>query len=434
MAKRKAPRPLSLPTLHQLPAAEEQLLGHNADLTPHIDLVTADVTRHGGQTHQLPGEVADAMTFNSPREHDAEAVMPLFWGRNKVFRGVFNVPARLRVEVLSGQLDIHDDQADGRDMKIEVAVKMTNLYPSLKMTNDMIVEANILCEVRHPNVVRCFGIYSTPQQTGVVTQLANHPCTTLDVLLEDLRQGKQGWTKGNLFDVVVGLTRGMREIHMHKICHRDLKADNILLRLSSTGQLIPQICDFGSAFHIDKMESRITTSHERFEAPYTMRVSEHDMRFDDVYKLALVLWSVFTYEIPFFTRNVDEFLEAPAVFAYHVQKGLRPPLPPTLPTRITRLITCLWAAAPQDRYPRKDDEALPSTVVSMPVSPLDILTRTPSCEVYEACDPLLATEKLLTSALLDEECFFPADEAAQPYEFGAYCLATQSEEAPARAD
>lgn len=127
-----------------------------------------------------------------------------------------------------------------------------------------------------------------------MTQCANHPLHTLDALLRLLADGSQTWTKQDAFDVSIGMARGLEHVHACKIVHNDLKPNNILLRIEGN-RLLPVLCDFGSAFHTDRLEMRLTSSVTTFTPP----IAAHDPRLDDVYRFALTLWCVFSFEWPF---------------------------------------------------------------------------------------------------------------------------------------
>jgi serine/threonine protein kinase len=114
-----------------------------------------------------------------------------------------------------------------------VAVKLRHFQDS-KAQKLFIKEAQILCNVHHPNIVSCYGMCTT----------LPHMCFVMELLQGSLTHliKKEGPLEGSLFiRLAYDIACGMNALHESKIIHRDLKPDNILLDGNSTAK----IADFG---------------------------------------------------------------------------------------------------------------------------------------------------------------------------------------------
>jgi serine/threonine protein kinase len=198
----------------------------------------------------------------------------------------------------------HFSEDVGEPVTEPAVVKFWNSNSTGTDRSEACLEAQLLSESSHPNIIRIFGIMEWEGRLGVVTHLANHPLRTLDGLMLDVHTQRRSchWTRGDTHDVLLGIAQGLAHIHSLNIVHRDVKPNNVLLLVDpATDRYIPAICDFGSAQHIAQLEERITGGALFFSPPHSTEV---DPRLDDTYRFALVTWCVFTSQWPFEKEKV----------------------------------------------------------------------------------------------------------------------------------
>jgi len=126
----------------------------------------------------------------------------------------------------------------GDHVAIKVVKKPSNVKRAPERVQMLRAEVEILRSINHPNIVRLYEIYESPQRLYLV----------MDLL-----------TGGELFDRIVGLGKYSEEdaryftfkllnavlyLHDRNICHRDLKPENILLASPDPDAEL-KITDFG---------------------------------------------------------------------------------------------------------------------------------------------------------------------------------------------
>ena len=111
-------------------------------------------------------------------------------------------------------------------------------------TNDSIKREifNIIKMRSHENIVQWYDIFRTrSKQLAIVMDLC-------DMDLETFLKSKQNRTCDILFDVALQITAGIAFLHTHNppVIHRDIKPQNILIKIDSeTQKFVVKIADFG---------------------------------------------------------------------------------------------------------------------------------------------------------------------------------------------
>ncbi len=263
--------------------------------------------------------------------------------------GACRVPDEWRIELaeLSFEAQIGDGVA-GTTYRAQwranstVAVKVANAG-SLK---DWRAETAALMRLRHPNVIRCFGVVVSPPTFCLVLEY----CGGGDVFHALQRATPPGF----FFRVAEGAAAGMAYLHSLHIIHRDLKSSNLLLDSSGT----PKLIDFGTAIEHGAASASageaspgvaaLTSSpaaalHTAEKGTYRWMAPEvinHEAysRSADVFSYAMLLFELLTHEYPFADKTQ---VMAAACVAVH---GFRPPLPRGTPAAVGALLTSCWQA------------------------------------------------------------------------------------------
>jgi serine/threonine-protein kinase len=156
-------------------------------------------------------------------------------------------------------------------------------------------------------------------------------------------------------DIALGICKGLGELHLAGIIHRDFKPANVLLEIDSTGHgYIPKIADFGVSFLIQTasatsvQKSNGTVGYDAPEVAEGNTPSEQS----DIYALSFTLYELLTLRRPFFG------LKPTQIITKYTLKGERPNDWTILPTEHTAILVPEflkntiekgWSMAPEDR-------------------------------------------------------------------------------------
>ncbi len=201
-------------------------------------------------------------------------------------------------------------------------------------------EAELLEEIRHPNLVRSFGALEAGGRPALLLEYVDGPS-----LRERLQEGPLPWEEA--VRVGVQVARALERLHRAGALHRDVKPHNILLHpergavLADLGLVRrredPTLTRQGAA-----LGSPAYMSPEQARDP--SRVGPEA----DVYSLGATLHHALSGRPPFLGEGVGEVL--------HRVLHLPPdPLPPSVPSDLARVLATAMAKDPEERYARVKD-------------------------------------------------------------------------------
>lgn len=228
---------------------------------------------------------------------------------------------------------------------IKVALKMMNAGAALANPATLARferEAGILKQLKHPNIVRLFGVgrhkgqpyYAMERVTG----------ETLSERLE--RRGRLGWQE--VIELGKQLCSALKHAHDQGVIHRDLKPSNLMI----TPEGVLKLADFGIAKDLDM--TQLTSAHcavgtAAYMAPEQCKAQTIDPR-TDLYSLGVVLFELLTGKKPFQAQSSVE------MFRMHLDQT--PPRASSVvldvPVWFDTLILHLMEKEPDHRPPHAD--------------------------------------------------------------------------------
>lgn len=174
-----------------------------------------------------------------------------------------------------------------------------------RLLHDFRLEVTMLNKLRHPNVVMFLGAVTTAPHMCIVTEFCDGGS-----LFSALR--KKSWrtclSLEDLRNVARHIARAFCYLHAMRIIHRDLKSQNLLLdRPVEEGCPVVKVADFGLSRNfigigtVTGSVAGVMTSETgtyRWMAPEMIRHEPYNEKVD-VYSYGIVLWELFSCEIPF---------------------------------------------------------------------------------------------------------------------------------------
>lgn len=247
--------------------------------------------------------------------------------------------------------DIQKELGSGSYAKVNLGVSILcghqvalKIYEKTKSTTEQAIkriyaEMKILRRMSHPNIVNFIEIFETPARVFTVMEYVRGS----DLLKLLINKGH--FSEKRFRAILQQIVEGLEYIHGHKILHRDVKLDNILL--SSAGKV--KICDFGIS---KKMRpGKLVFEHigtPAYLAPEIILEAGYSGFAADVWSLGVMSYMALTGKVPFKGNNIKELqqsiLHSKVVF----------PSKPALSSEMKRAIRGMLEKDPQRRFDLKE--------------------------------------------------------------------------------
>jgi tRNA A-37 threonylcarbamoyl transferase component Bud32 len=231
----------------------------------------------------------------------------------------------------------------GRHPRLDRTVAIKILSPSLAEDVDFRQrferEAQAVAALRHPNIVQMYdfgdveGVYYMVMEYIDGNDLGRYMDEVGPMSLEQVRP------------ILRGVADALDHAHAQGLIHRDVKPPNVLLREEGN----PVLTDFGIAKILSSDTAATKTGMMMgtldYMAPEQIRVSKEVDGRADVYALGVMLYRMFTGELPFQGDHPS------AVMLGHLQEPAPDPreLVPDMPDNVADAILSALAKNPDDR-------------------------------------------------------------------------------------
>jgi len=177
-------------------------------------------------------------------------------------------------------------------------------------------EIHIFSMISHPNLVRYYGMEKTSTQFFIFLEYVSGG--SIATMLRKFG----AFSEQMVSNFTAQIVDGLHYLHSQSICHRDIKAANILY--SNDG--VVKLADFGTAKKIADVMNMSTGLKSLVGTPYMMapeviRQTGHGPP-ADIWSLACVIWEMATTKHPF-TQYTDRM-----VAMYNIAHAKAPPNPP----------------------------------------------------------------------------------------------------------
>ncbi|XP_020902227.1 ephrin type-B receptor 1-B [Exaiptasia diaphana] len=214
-----------------------------------------------------------------------------------------------------------------------VAVKILKPGSSTKNKEDFILEASIMGQFKHPNVI---------ELKGVVTRSPDHPMMIVTEFMENgsldhfLKKLDGKLSVLQQVGICRGVASGMEYLSEMNFIHRDLAARNILV----ADNMASKISDFGLSRELeDNPDSEYQTQGGkipiRWTAPEAIRYRKFSSA-SDVWSYGILVWEIMSFgERPYWEWDNFEVMG-------RVDQGYRLPAPMNCPKTIHNIMLDCW--------------------------------------------------------------------------------------------
>lgn len=197
-------------------------------------------------------------------------------------------------------------------------------------------EAQAVAGLIHPNIINVFDVGVEGDIHYIVMELGD------GITLKEYIKNKRRLTAAETVDFSIQIAEAIGCAHDHKIIHRDIKPQNILV--SSHGAI--KVTDFGIAKAANSNTMTATAiGSVHYLSPEQARGGFSDSR-SDIYALGITMYEMVTGRVPFDHEN------GVTIALMHLQNDVIPPqeINSEIPKSLEKIILKCLAKKPEERY------------------------------------------------------------------------------------
>ena len=159
-------------------------------------------------------------------------------------------------------------------------------------------EAKILSKIKNDHIVKYYDSYKDIDSFNILMEYCENDLRKFI----DEHKAKQELIEENIiYDIIIDLILGIKEIHKNNLIHRDLKPANIFINKENK----IKIGDFGISKQLDNGEKYASTNTgtNYYMAPEIIKGEQYNNKID-IWALGCIIYELFTLNICFKTKSI----------------------------------------------------------------------------------------------------------------------------------
>ena len=256
--------------------------------------------------------------------HGAPVALTHLLQPGTVVSGVYKIEALIGTGGMGAVYRAHDSALD---RIVALKVIHPNLASDAEVRRRFAREAQLMRSLVHPHVVAVYDFIHEDNFLAIVMEHVDGP-----TLAREIARWDGNMPYAEIRAIMSAVLSAMAEAHQRGVVHRDLKPDNVLLRMDQQ-QPLPKVVDFGVAKILEGTTYTVTGAMLgtcKYMAPEQVERPELLSYPADVYSLGVTLFEMVTGRCPFdydshfalMMAHVREDPVSPATLRSDVPKGL----------------------------------------------------------------------------------------------------------------
>mmetsp|Transcript_20707 Transcript_20707/g.35673 ORF Transcript_20707/g.35673 Transcript_20707/m.35673 type:complete len:417 (+) Transcript_20707:400-1650(+) len=194
------------------------------------------------------------------------------------------------------------DKKTGDVFAIKILEKSNDPKKFARQKEIYMREMKIMAKSDHPNVIKLYDIFDTPQRLYLVMEYMKGG-ELFDIIAEE----KQ-FSEEKAAQVMREVLNGLKYLHEAGVVHRDIKPENLLC-MDKTWPLRIKLVDFGLANMMESEETLLKSLVGTcvYRAPEMVRKKGHGSKVD-MWACGVILYVMMFGMFPFFGLNDEEYL------------------------------------------------------------------------------------------------------------------------------
>ena len=151
------------------------------------------------------------------------------------------------------------------------------------------------------NVVKFYDYYEDEKFYSIIMELCDGS------LLDYIKKLSKNLTDKEIKDIFFELNNGFKKMVENKIVHRDIKLENILIKIKNN-KTIPKICDFGFSKEIKEKSNNTLLGTPNTCAPEVIEGKEYDSSVD-LWSMGVIIYYCYFQKYPYNNKDMKNIIK-----------------------------------------------------------------------------------------------------------------------------